>query len=66
MDTVVAAPGGMRALVTLKPLSRGRHLKIALRHRVFPQAHLDGPGATDRDVSILDLKLEHAPWEETD
>ena len=66
VDTVVAAPGGMRALVTLKPLSRSRHLKIALRHRVFPQAHLDGPGATDRDVSILDLKLEHAPWEETD
>lgn len=63
---VVPAPGGQRALVTLKPGSRGKHLKIALRRIVFPKAHLDGPGAVDQFSTIVDLKLDHAPWEEVD
>jgi hypothetical protein len=63
---VVPSPGGQRALVTLKPGSRGKHLKIALHRIVFPKEHLDGAGAVDQFSTILDLTLDQAPWEEVD
>jgi hypothetical protein len=63
---IVPAPGGQRALVTLQPGARGGHLKVALHRIVFPQAHLDGTGAVDQFSAILDLTLDHAPWEEVD
>jgi large repetitive protein len=66
VDVVVPVPGGQRALITLKPGSRGKHVKVALHRFAFPQAHLDGVSAVDQFATILDLELEHAPWEEVD
>ena len=64
VDHIVRAPGGQRALVTLKPNSRGKHIKLALRRIAHLEPYLDGPSATDQFSSILDLSLTAAPWEE--
>lgn len=66
VDKIVAAPGGQRALVTLKPNSRGKHLRIALKRVAQREPYLDGPGASDQFVTIADLVLSSAPWEEVD
>lgn len=66
VDQIVPAPGGQRALVTLRPGARGGHLRVALHRIAFPKAHLDGVGAVDQFSTILDLTLDHAPWEEVD
>ena len=44
VDHVVRAPGGQRALVTLKPGSRGKQIKLALRRVAHAEPYLDGPG----------------------
>lgn len=66
VDRIVAAPGGQRALVTLKPNSRGKHLRVALRRAAQPEPYMDGPAATDQFATIADLVLTRAPWEEVD
>jgi hypothetical protein len=66
VDHIVPTPGAQRALVTLKPFSRGKHLRLALRRVAFTQPYLDGSAATDQFFSIVDLTLDRAPWEETD
>ena len=66
VDHIVAAPGGQRALITLKPNSRGKHIKLGLRRIAHLEPYLDGPGAIDQFSNILDLSLAAAPWEEVD
>ena len=66
VDHIVAVPGGQRALVTLKPNSRGKHLVQALRRIAQTEPYLDGPGAAYQLMPIADLVLDHAPWEEVD
>jgi hypothetical protein len=66
VDYIVAAPGGQRALVTLKPGSRGQRVTLALRRIAHTEAYLDGPGATDQFCTVLDQALTAAPWEEVD
>jgi len=66
VDYVVRAPGGQRALVTLKPGSRGKRVTLALRRVAHTEAYLDGPGATDDFYPVLDMTLSAAPWEEVD
>jgi hypothetical protein len=66
VDHIVAAPGGQRALITLKPNSRGKHIILALRRIAHLEPYLDGPTAIDQFSSILDLTLAAAPWEEVD
>jgi hypothetical protein len=64
VDHIIPAPGGRRALVTLKPNSRGKRLKLALQRIANPEPYLDGSGATDQFATIIDLQLTAAPWEE--
>jgi hypothetical protein len=66
VDQIVPAPGGQRALVTLKPGSRGKRIVLALRRIAHTEAYLDGPGATDQFYTILNSLLTAAPWEEVD
>ena len=66
VDQIVAAPGGQRALVTLKANSRGKRIMLALRRIAQTAAYLDGPSATDQYYTILNKSLTVAPWEETD
>lgn len=64
VDRVVFAPGRQRALLTLKPLSRGRILHVEMMRRAFVEPYLDGAGATDRRFRIVSETLRRAPWEE--
>lgn len=64
VDKIVPAPGGQRALITLKPNSRGKNLRLALKKIAQHETYLDGPGAPDEYVVIADLNLARAPWEE--
>ncbi len=66
VDHIIPAPGGQRALITLKPNSRGKHIKLALRRIAHTEPYLDGSTATDQFTNILDLTLTAAPWEEVD
>jgi len=65
LDRTVRAPGGQRALLTLKPAARGTRLVLALRQIAFPDVFLDGPGATDTVSTVIDLRFARAPWEES-
>jgi hypothetical protein len=66
VDHIVTAPGGQRALVTLKPGARGKHIVLALERVAHTEAYIDGAGATDQFFTVLDLNLTAAPWEEVD
>ncbi|GAB3536376.1 hypothetical protein GCM10027403_16970 [Arthrobacter tecti] len=66
VDRIVRAPGGQRALVSLKPGSRGKRLSLVLDRLAQPEKYLDGPAAADVAHLIADLILGNAPWEETD
>ncbi|RAP77725.1 hypothetical protein [Paenibacillus montanisoli] len=66
VQRIVPAPGGQRALVILKPDSRGKQLKLALRKIAQPESYLDGSGAMDQFVTFAELILSGAPWEEVD
>ena len=65
VDHIVPAPGGQRALVTLKPGSRGQHVVLALHRVASTQAYLNEPDATGH-YTVLDQRLTAAPWEEAD
>ena len=66
VDKVIQAPGGQRALVTLKPNSRGKTLRLALRLVAQKEPYLDGPTAADQFFTVVNAKLNRAPWEEED
>jgi hypothetical protein len=66
VDKVIQAPGAQRALITLKPNSRGKTLKLALQQIAQKEKYLDGPAATDSFFTIVNTKLNRAPWEEED
>ena len=66
VDKVVQAPGGQRALITLKPNARGKTLRLALTKVAMTQPFLDGPSAVNETFTIVDTRLTRAPWEEDD
>ncbi|PVE18454.1 hypothetical protein [Arthrobacter sp. Bz4] len=66
VDRMVMGPGGQRALVSLKPGSRGKRLTLVLARLAQPETYLDGPAAADSAFTVADLQLTSAPWEETD
>lgn len=63
-DIIVPAPGAQRALITLKPGTRGKHLLLALQRIAQTEDFLDGPSATDQFATIADIRFDRAPWEE--
>ncbi len=65
IDRIVRAPGGQRALVLLKPNSRGKRLRMDLRRTAFTESYLDGPTATDERQPVVDVAFLAAPWEES-
>jgi hypothetical protein len=66
VDKIIRAPGGQRALITMKSNSRGKTLRLALRKVAMKEDYLDGPAATDQFFTIVNTKLTSAPWEEVD
>ncbi|HMF77154.1 MAG TPA: hypothetical protein VK604_15960 [Bryobacteraceae bacterium] len=66
VNKVIKAPGAQRALITLKPNSRGKTLRLALRKIAQKEKYLDGPGSSDSFFTIINTKLYRAPWEEED
>lgn len=64
VDRVLYAPGYQRALITLKPGSRGSSLKVDLLRRAFPEIHLDPAGSVDTRHAAISVGLTRAPWEE--
>jgi large repetitive protein len=64
VDRIVRAPGGQRAVVILKPGSRGKKLSLVLRRLAFTESYLDGPGASDEDFKLVDVAFLKALWEE--
>ena len=66
VDHIVTAPGGQRALVTLKPGARAKHIILALERVVHTEPYLDGAAATNQFFTVLDMNLANAPWEEVD
>ena len=66
VDTIVVAPGAQRALVTLKANSRGKTLRLALRQVAQKEDYLDGAAAVDQFFTIINTRLNRAPWEEED
>jgi hypothetical protein len=65
-DKIIQAPGAQRALITLKPGSRGKTLRLALKQIAQKEEYLDGPAAADQFFTIVNTKLTQAPWEETE
>lgn len=59
---VIKAPGLQRALVVLAPNARGKTIKLDLVERGFPE--LPFLNAAERRVTLIELPLAHAPWEE--
>ena len=66
VDTIIRAPGGQRALITLKPGARGKSLKLALRRLAMKAVYLEGPAAVDELFTVVNTRLTRAPWEEED
>lgn len=59
---VIRAPGAQRALVVLAPNTRGKTLKIDLVSLAFPS--LPFLNQSERRATLIELVLDHAPWEE--
>ncbi|MDP9072753.1 MAG: hypothetical protein M3N98_01035, partial [Actinomycetota bacterium] len=64
VDHIVPAPGGQRALVTLKPGSRGRRLVLSLQTTSYPKPVFEPAGAIHASTILVDVAMVHAPWEE--
>ncbi|MBE2319355.1 hypothetical protein DVA67_025490 [Solirubrobacter sp. CPCC 204708] len=64
VQRIVRAPGGQRAIVLLKPGSRGKTLSLVLKRLAFKEGYLDGPGASDHLPKLVDVAFTKAPWEE--
>lgn len=62
VDGIVYAPGNQRAVIVLKPASRGKHLIVDLVDLGMPDLpFLDHGDLAER---LADLTLTRAPWEE--
>ena len=66
VGSIIRAPGGQRALITLSANARGKTLRLALRKVALTQDYLDGPLAADQLFTIVNTRLSRAPWEEED
>lgn len=64
VERIIRAPGGQRAVVILRPGSRGATLRLALRRIAFQEQYLDGPTASDQVEPLVDVGIARAPWEE--
>ncbi len=66
VQRIVAAPGGQRAIVILKPGSRGANgLALGLKRERFESiAYLFDPTVPAEPVKITYVSLQTAPWEE--
>lgn len=62
VDRIVHDSSGCRTLVFLRASARGRTVSLGLVRNLNPLLDLD---ATDDPVSLLDVCIEQAPWEET-
>lgn len=60
---LIRAPGGQRALIVLAPNARGKTLKIDLVSKAFPA--LTFLTQTEQRATLIELKLDRAPWEES-
>ena len=61
---IIPAPGGQRAIVILKPGSRGKGLALGLKRTQFPEPYLNDPSVPAAPVKITYVSLLSAPWEE--
>lgn len=59
---LIKAPGLQRAIVVLAPGARGKQLRLDLVAIGF--ADLPFLGAAEQRTTVLDLRLDRAPWEE--
>ena len=66
VGSIIRAPGGQRALITLNANARGKTLRLALRKVAMKPDYLDGPLAADQFFTIVNTRLSRAPWEEED
>ena len=53
----------LRSLIVLGPNARGRTVKIDLVSRAFP-ATMPFLDQTEKRATLIELPLDHAPWEE--
>jgi hypothetical protein len=61
---IIPAPGGQRAIVILKPGSRGKGLALGLKRTQFAEPYLNDPPVPAAPVKITYVSLLSAPWEE--
>jgi len=59
---IVYAPGDQRAFVILAPNSRGRHVTVDLVSLAMPDLPFLDNG--EHAYNLVDITLDHAPWEE--
>lgn len=64
VDRIVRAPGGQRALVTLKKDARGKNIRLALKQIAQKKEYLDDLNAVDKFEPVIDMIFMKAPWEE--
>ncbi|WP_299655917.1 hypothetical protein [uncultured Tateyamaria sp.] len=64
VDTILFSPGAQRALITLKPGSRGQSLRINMVRKAFSEPYLDEGLGGDVEFEIIATDLTRAPWEE--
>ncbi|WP_120500032.1 hypothetical protein [Roseovarius sp. EL26] len=64
VDKILFAPGAQRALITLKPGSRGQSLRMDMIRKAFAEPYLDEGFASDVEIEIIATDLARAPWEE--
>jgi hypothetical protein len=59
---MIRAPGAQRALIVLAPNARGKTVKIDLVSKAFPA--LPFLNQAEQRATLIEFKLDHAPWEE--
>ncbi|WP_299046105.1 hypothetical protein [uncultured Tateyamaria sp.] len=64
IDKTLFAPGAQRALITLKPGSRGKALRLNMIRKAFSEPYLDEGLSGDTEIEIVATDLTRAPWEE--
>jgi hypothetical protein len=62
---IIRGPGNQRALIILKPDSRNKDVKFALR-RIPPEPEYSYLEGLEEFFTIADFNLKGAPWEETE
>ena len=64
VDTILFSPGAQRALITLKPGSRGKAFRLNMIRKAFAEPYLDEGLSGDTEIEIVATNLTRAPWEE--